>query len=85
MNERDVLVAFHDDGMVLLDAATGRIFSVNRSGRMVWEQLQDMSPSDVANVVATKCGIPVATAEEHIQGFLASLAAWKLCHPAVES
>ena len=85
MNERDVLVSFHDDGMVLLDVATGRVFSVNRSGRVLWEQLQVMSPSLAAREVASTFGLPVATAEEHVQGFLASLASWKLGHPTVES
>jgi predicted Rdx family selenoprotein len=79
MNQQRVVISVHDHGMVLLDVVTGRVFSANRTGRMLWERLHDgASPAATAHELAAQFGIPTETAELHVERFVASLAAWQL-------
>lgn len=66
--------SFHDDGVVILHAGNGRLFSSNETGARIWRGLeQQLSWESIAREISTAYQIAWTTAREHTLNFLAAL------------
>ena len=67
-------VSIHDDGIVILHVASGRIFTSNQTGARVWQYLEQQLPLQaIAAEISREYGIDQATAREDATRFLAEL------------
>jgi len=68
--------SINDDGVVLLDIATGRIFSANSIGARIWQGLEDgLSLSAIADRLAAETGADRAVVERDAADFVTTLRA----------
>jgi len=66
--------SFHDDGLVILHAGSGRLFTSNETGARIWRGIeQHLSLETIANEISTAYEIARATAREHTRNFLVAL------------
>jgi len=66
--------SIHDDGLVILDVPSGRIFISNQAGARVWQCLEQQLPLEaIAAEISRDYGIDRATAREDAARFLAEL------------
>jgi hypothetical protein len=66
--------SFHDDGVVILQAGTGRLFTSNETGARIWRGIeQQLSLETIAKEISSAYQIERATAREHTLNFLAAL------------
>ena len=70
----DAVRSFHDDGVVILQAGTGRLFTSNETGARIWRGIeQQLSLETIAKEISSAHQIERATAREHTLNFLAAL------------
>ena len=66
--------SFHDDGVVILHAGNGRLFSSNETGARIWRGIeQQLSFETIASEISSAYHIARATAREHTLRFLTAL------------
>jgi hypothetical protein len=66
--------SFHDDGVVILQAGTGRLFTSNETGARIWRGIeQQLSLEIIAKEISSAYQIERTTAREHTLNFLAVL------------
>jgi hypothetical protein len=72
---RDVITTDLDDELVLLEPATGALFSLNEVGRVIWNELATASSiALIASAVTEVFEIDEATAEADVRRLVAELA-----------
>jgi len=70
----DAVRSFHDDGVVILQPGTGRLFTSNETGARIWRGIeQQLSLETIAKEISTVYSIARATAREHTLKFLTAL------------
>ena len=70
----DAVRSFHDDGVVILHAGSGRLFSSNKIGARIWSGIeQQLSLETIASDISSAYHIARATAREHALRFLTAL------------
>jgi len=70
----EVLASAHDDGLLLVNIKSGRVFVCNRTGARIWRALtQGLAPAALAEEFSTDYGMPKELAGRDIQDFLVSL------------
>ncbi len=70
----DVKASVHEDGLVLLHAGRGRVFSANRVGAHIWRGLTEgQSPELVAAAISREFEVPAERAHEDTIAFVAQL------------
>src|SRR6185503_14148815 len=78
--------SFHDDGIVILDAGRGCLFSSNGTGARIWRGIEQQLPFEViAEQISGEYQIARSTAREHTLNFLAALERESLIQREVES
>jgi hypothetical protein len=66
--------SFHDDGVVILHAGNGRLFTSNETGARIWRGIeQRLSFETIAKEISSAYRIAGSTAREHTLKFLAAL------------
>ena len=66
--------SFHDDGLVILHAGNGRLFTSNETGARIWRGIeQQLSLETIAQEISNAYQIARNTAREHTRNFLATL------------
>jgi Coenzyme PQQ synthesis protein D (PqqD) len=66
--------SFHDDGLVILHAGSGRVFTSNETGARIWRGIeQQLSLETIAKEISRVYSIALTTAREHTLNFLAAL------------
>jgi hypothetical protein len=71
-----VIASSHDDGLVLMHLAHGRLFTANRCGARIWRALEARhSPQAIATALSRDYAIPLDVAARHTERFIADLAA----------
>lgn len=66
--------SFHDDGLVILHAGNGRLFTSNETGARIWRGIEQQLPLEtIAKEISSVYKIAWATAREHTLNFLAAL------------
>ena len=66
--------SFHDDGVVILQAGTGRLFTSNETGARIWRGIEQRLPLEtIATEISTAFQIARTTAREHTLNFLTAL------------
>ena len=66
--------SFHDDGVVILQAGTGRLFTSNETGARIWRGIEQQLPLEtIATEISTAYQIARTTAREHTLNFLTAL------------
>ncbi|HEX5889693.1 MAG TPA: PqqD family protein [Pyrinomonadaceae bacterium] len=71
---REAVRSFHDDGVVILHAGNGRMFTSNETGARIWRGIeQQLSLESIASEISNAYHIARATAREHTLGFLRAL------------
>ena len=64
----------HDDGIVILHAGKGRVFSSNRTGALIWRRIaQRRSLDGIVSDISDEFHIAGPTARAHTLNFLAAL------------
>ena len=70
----DAVRSFHDDGVVILQSGTGRLFTSNETGARIWRGIEQQLPWEtIATEISTVYPIARTTAREHTLSFLAAL------------
>jgi len=78
--------SFHDDGVVILQAGTGRLFTSNETGARIWRGIeQQLSLETIATEISTAYQIARTTAREHTVNFVAALEQQRLIKREVAS
>ena len=78
--------SFHDDGVVILQAGTGRLFTSNETGARILRGIeQQLSLETIATEISTAYQIARTTAREHTLNFLAALEQQSLIRREVAS
>ena len=67
--------------LILLDPETQEMFSLNGTGRWVWQKLPNRSPEEVAGELADCFGVPVEQAHADVQALVAELREAGLLRP----
>jgi hypothetical protein len=71
---RHVSASIHDDGVVLLQTAKGKLFASNHTGARIWQGLERALPlDDIAADISRQYRIPHDTARDHATRFVAEL------------
>ena len=66
--------SFHDDGIVILHAGNGRMFSSNETGARIWRGIeQRRSLEGIVEEISDEFQITGTTARVHALNFLAAL------------
>lgn len=66
--------SFHDDGVVILQAGAGRLFTSNETGARIWRGIEQQLPVEtIATEISTAFQIARTTAREHTLNFLTAL------------
>ena len=66
--------SFHDEGMVILHAGNGRLFTSNETGARIWRGIErQLSLESIAGEISGAYQITRTTAREHTLGFLRAL------------
>ena len=67
----EAAASFHDDGIVILHAAQGRLFSSNGIGARIWRGVeQQLSLETIAEKISGEYQIARTIAREHALSFL---------------
>lgn len=70
----EAIGSFHDDGVVILHAGNGRMFTSNETGARIWRGIeQQLSLESIASEISAAYHIARTTAREHTVGFLRAL------------
>ena len=70
----EAVASFHDDGIVILHAGKGRLFSSNGTGARIWRGVEQRLPLEaIAEEIANEYQIARTTAHEHTVLFLTEL------------
>ena len=70
----DAVRSFHDDGVVILQPGTGRLFTSNETGARIWRGIEQQLPLEtIATEISTAFQIARTTAREHTLNFLTAL------------
>jgi hypothetical protein len=70
----DAAASIHEDGIVILHAGKGRLFSSNRTGARIWQCIEQQLPLEgIAEKLTSEYQIARATAQEHAARFLVEL------------
>ena len=70
----EVVGSFHDNGVVILHAGSGRLFTSNETGARIWRGIeQQLSLETIANEISSAYHIARTTAREHTLSFLTAL------------
>jgi len=70
----EAAASFHDDGMVILHAGQGRLFSSNGTGARIWRGLeQQLTLDTIAEKISDEYQIGRNIAREHTLNFLTVL------------
>ncbi len=78
--------SFHDNGVVILHAGNGRLFTSNETGAHIWRGLeQQLSLETIASEISTVYHIAQTTAREHALSFLTALEQQSLIRREVAS
>jgi hypothetical protein len=71
-----------EDGSVLINLESGKVFSLNGVGARVWTMLQhQLTSEDVLDSLAVDYGVPREQLQDDLQAFLHELE----CHDLVEA
>jgi coenzyme PQQ synthesis protein D (PqqD) len=82
----EAAASFHDDGVVILDTGTGRLFTANRTGSRIWRGVEQLLPLEViAKGISDEYQVAPSTAHEHTICFLFALERQVLIHREVAS
>ena len=66
--------SFHDDGLVILHAGNGRLFTSNETGARIWRGIEQQLPLEtIAKEISSAYQIARTTAREHTLNFLTAL------------
>lgn len=66
--------SFHDDGVVILHAGNGRLFSSNETGARIWRGIEQRLPFEtIASEISNAYHIARTTAREHTLSFITAL------------
>lgn len=66
--------SFHEDGVVILHAGNGRMFTSNETGARIWRGIEQQLPLEtIAGEISSAYQIARTTAREHTLSFLAAL------------
>jgi len=78
--------SFHDDGIAILHAGNGRLFTSNQTGAHIWRGLeQHLSLDTLAEKISSEYQITRTIAREHTIRFLSELEQHTLVHRGVSS
>ena len=70
----EAAASFHDEGIVILHAGNGRLFSSNATGASIWRGVERQLPWEaIAEEICGEYEIARTTAREHTARFLAEL------------
>ena len=70
----EAAASFHDEGIVILHAGNGRLFSSNETGASIWRGVERQLPLEaIAEEISGEYEIARTTAREHTARFLAEL------------
>ena len=70
----EAVPSFHAEGMVILHAGNGRMFTSNETGARIWRGIeQQLSFESIASEISGAYHIARTTAREHTLGFLRTL------------
>jgi len=70
----DAAASLHDDGVVILDNRSGRLFRSNRTGASIWRCLERQLPLEaIADEISSEYEVAPAIAREDTGRFLAEL------------
>lgn len=70
----EAAASLHDDGVVILDNRSGRLFSSNRTGADIWRRIAQQVPFEaIADEICSEYRISRDTAREHIARFVTEL------------
>ena len=70
----EAAASFHDEGIVILHAGNGRLFSSNGTGASIWRGVERQLPLEaIAEEICGEYEIARTTAREHTARFLAEL------------
>ena len=71
----NVIASGHDQGVILLDRASGRLFAANRTGARIWEGLERrLTLESIAQSLSVAHHISLDAARAHTTTFIATLA-----------
>jgi hypothetical protein len=74
-----VVASAHDDGVVLFDLVSGRMFSVNHTGAHIWHRLERREPSTaIVDSLSREYRIAPEAAETCVCNFMCTLGAHNL-------
>ena len=66
--------SFNDDGLVILHAGNGRLFTANETGARIWRGIEQHLPLEIiAREISNAYQIARSTAREHTLNFLEAL------------
>jgi hypothetical protein len=78
----DASISVHDDGLVILDLRSGRVFTSNPTGVRIWRCIERELPLNaIADEVSGEYRIDRATAYRDVAGFLNELERNQLIEP----
>lgn len=72
--QNEVLQTEVDAGLALLDAKTNTYFLLNRTGSLIWDQLEEeRSVDELCATVARKFEVTAANCKNDVEGMLSAL------------
>ena len=75
----EAAASVHENGVVILDAGKGRLFSSNQTGAYIWRCIeQHLSLEAIADKVSSEYQIDSGSAREHTARFVAELERYSL-------
>jgi hypothetical protein len=70
----EAVPSFHDEGVVILHAGNGRLFTSNETGARIWRGIEQQLPLEtIATEISNAYDIARTTAREHTFKFLCAL------------
>lgn len=64
----------NEDGVVIMDVASGDVFHSNPIGGLIWSRLRaNASVSEIVEDIATRFGVPYAVVEADVATYVAAL------------
>ena len=77
----EAVASIHEDGIVILDTGTGRLYASNGSGARIWRGVEHQVPVDaIAREISQEYQMSDWAAREHVVNFLAELERHALIH-----
>lgn len=62
-----------EDELILLDPATQEMFSLNETGRMVWNELPTSSITEIVTLIKNKFDVSSEIAEQDVNDLISNL------------